>query len=135
MPRLERLARRASLLAAIGIAGAAFSTPVAGRSATRTALIAPTIGSVAAQVGVKVASARADEEFTLGVQFSGSLEDPRKLSTFGVTGFAVGARVTVARIAPDRVHIEADEMLPVEHKEFVRVLINADGQLIKPAKT
>jgi hypothetical protein len=43
--------------------------------------------------------------------------------------------VTVARIAPDRVHIEADELLPVRHTEVVRVRIDADGRLIKPAKT
>jgi hypothetical protein len=43
--------------------------------------------------------------------------------------------VTVARIAPDRVHIEADEMLPVEHTEKVRVRIDAEGRLLKPAKT
>jgi hypothetical protein len=133
MPRLERFVRRASLLAVFGFAGAAFTTPFVGP--TRPALIAPTIGSIAAQLGVRVESSRADEEFTVGVQFSGSLEEPLKLSTFGVTGFAVGARVTVARIAPDRVHIEADEMLPVEHTEKVRVRIDADGRLLKPAKT
>jgi hypothetical protein len=123
------------LLAVIGIAGAAFTSPFAGRSANGPALIAPTIGSVAAQLGVKVAAVRADEEFTLGVQFTGSLEEPLKLSAMGVTGFGIGARVTVARIAQDRVHIEADELLPVRRTEVVRVRIDADGRLIKPDKT
>jgi hypothetical protein len=90
---------------------------------------------VAAQLGVKVAAVRADEEFTLGVQFTGSLEEPLKLSAMGVTGFGIGARVTVARIAQDRVHIEADELLPVRRTEVVRVRIDADGRLIKPDKT
>jgi len=135
VPTFERFVRRASLFAAIGIAGAGFTAPFAGRSATRPATIAPTIGSIAAQVGVKVAAVRADEEFAVGVQFTGSLEEPLKLSAFGVPGFDVGARVTVARIAPDRVHIEADELLPVRHTEVVRVRIDADGRLIKPAKT
>ena len=65
----------------------------------------------------------------------GSLEEPLKLSAMGVTGFGIGARVTVARIAQDRVHIEADELLPVRRTEVVRVRIDADGRLIKPDKT
>ena len=134
MPRLQRFARRASLLAVLGFAGTTFSAPFPGRSANQPASIAPTIGSIAAQIGVKVVADRLDEEFLVGVQFTGSLEDSFKLSQFGVTGFRAGARVTAARLAPDRVHIEADEYEP-PRREFVRVRIDADGRLVKPAKT
>jgi len=134
MPRLERFARGAALLAVLGVASAAVTAPYVGRSENRPAFIVPTIGSVAAQVGVKVTADRLDEEFTVGVQFSGHLEDVFKLSTYGLSDFRVGARVTVARIAPDRVHIDADELEP-PRRQYVRVRIDADGKLIKPAKT
>jgi len=132
MPRLARFARSASLLAVLGVTGAWLPTPYSGRNANRPASLDPTIGSVAAQLGVKV-SQRADEEFSLGVQFSGSLEDTLKLATFGVKGFPVGARVTAARIAPDRVHIEADDLDP-PRRETVRVRIDANGKLLTPTK-
>ncbi len=133
MPRLERLARRASLLAVLGVVGASFPAPFAGPTANRPASIAPTIGSVAAQLGVKVMD-RTDEEFALGVQFTGALEDTLKLATFGMKGFRVGARVTAARIAQDRVHIEADDVDP-PRREWVRVRIDANGTLVPPPRT
>jgi hypothetical protein len=102
-----------------------------GWSASRAALLNPTIANVAAQLGVKIIE-RGTEEFALGVQFSGSLEDTLKLPQFGLKGFHVGSRVTVARIAQDRVHIEADELDP-PRSVYVRVRIDATGKVMAPA--
>lgn len=131
MQTFERFVRRLTLFAVLGLAIGAFMAPRAGWSASRPALN-PTIGDVAAQLGVKVIQ-RADDEFAPGVQFSGSLQDTLKLPRFGLKGFAIGSRVTVARIAQDRVHIEADELEP-PRSQFVRVRIDASGKLLEPAK-
>lgn len=93
--------------------------------------MAVTIGQIATQLGVKVPS-RAEEDFTLGTSFTGSLEDTLKFEEY-ITGMHVGARVTVARIAPDRVYIEADEIDPPQ-KKSLRVRMNPDGTLVKPPK-
>ncbi|MEK7401922.1 MAG: hypothetical protein AABZ80_06110 [Gemmatimonadota bacterium] len=129
MPKLTRFARGVSLLAVLGLASAAFTAPSMDASVS----LVPTIGSVAAQLGVKV-SGRADEEFMLGVQFTGSLQDPHKLASFGIKGYHVGARVVVACIALDRVHVEADEFDP-PRREWVRVRMDANGKLTTAPKT
>ena len=125
----EGFERRLTLFAVLAVA--TFVVTSAGWSASRAPLN-PTIGSVAAQLGVKIID-RATEEFALGVQFSGSLEDTLKLPQFGLKGFHLGSRVTVARIAQDRVHIEADELDP-PRSVYVRVRIDATGKIVAPAK-
>ena len=124
-------ARRVTLFLAV-LAVATFAATSAGWSASRAKLLNPTIGNVAAQLGVKIIE-RSTEEFALGVQFSGSLEDTLKLPQFGLKGFHLGSRVTVARIAQDRVHIEADELDP-PRSVYVRVRIDATGKIAVPAK-
>lgn len=131
MRKLEGFARRVTLFAVLGVAGAAFIAPSAGLSASRLAPLNPTIANVAAQLGVKI-NDRGTEEFAMGVQFSGSLEDTLKLPRFGLKGFHLGSRVTVARIAQDRVHIEADELDP-PRSVYVRVRIDATGKIVAPA--
>lgn len=132
MHRLEGFTRRAGLFAVLGLAGAAFMAPLAGWSANQPASLAPTIANVAAQLGVKITD-RESEEFVMGVQFTGTLTDTLKFTAFGLKGFAIGARVTVARIAQDRVHIEADELDP-PRREFVRVGIDTTGKILPPTK-
>ena len=126
----EGFARRVTLFAVLAVA--TFVATSAGWSASRAAFLNPTIGNVAAQLGVKIID-RSTDEFALGVQFSGTLEDTLKLPRFGLKGFHLGARVTVARIAQDRVHIEADELDP-PRSVYVRVHIDATGKIVAPAK-
>ena len=126
----EGFSRRVTLFAVLAVA--TFVATSTGWSASRAALLNPTIGHVAAQLGVKIID-RATEEFALGVQFSGSLADTLKLPQFGLKGFHLGSRVTVARIAQDRVHIEADELDP-PRSVYVRVRIDATGKIVAPAK-
>ena len=131
MRKAQGFARRLILFAVLGVAGAALIAPSARPRESRLPSLNPTIGTVAAQLGVKI-NDRATEEFSLGVQFSGSLEDTLKLPRFGLKGFHLGSRVTVARIAQDRVHIEADELDP-PRSVYVRVRIDATGKILPPA--
>lgn len=131
MIRLQRVVRLVSVLTVVVAAGAAFAAPFSGGRATnQPGSGVATIGSVAAQLGVKVAD-RADEEFTLGVQFTGSLEEPGKLAAFGIKGMHTGARVVAARISVDRVHVEADELDPPS-RASVRLRMDSDGNLVRP---
>lgn len=125
MIRLQRVARSVSLFAILVLAVAAFAAP--------NPVPAPvTIGRVAVQLGVKV-SDRVEDEFTLGTSFTGSLEDTLKIQSFGIKGMHPGARVTVARVAPDRVYIEADELDP-PNRSSIRIRMEPDGTLVRPPK-
>jgi len=123
MIRLRSVARL-SLLGAL-VATSAFSTP-------RTAAVSPTVGSIAAQLGVKVAIGDYDD-FDVGIQFTGSLVDPGKLSAFGLRDMKAGARVYVARIGLDRVQVEADQIDPAR-RESARIPLGADGRLTAPPR-
>lgn len=91
-----------------------------------------TIASVSRQLGVKVFG-RADEEFGLGVQFTGLLVEPDSLAAYGIPGMRAGARVVAFRIAADRVYIEADELEP-PRRASNRVAIDVNGRLVRPPK-
>ena len=127
-PSGRRLALVASL-AALVAAGptSAWSRPAPDRPD------APTHGSVAAQLGVKIASAPGDE-FAPGSSFTGTLEKPEKLEPFGIKGMLPGARVTVARVSPVAVIVEADQLEPTPARSSVRLRIDADGKLAASSK-
>ncbi len=91
-----------------------------------------TIGMVAEQLGVKVTT-DLEQEFDIGVEFTGSLQDPAKLARFGIAGMHVGARVTALRLSFDKVSIVADELDPPNRKS-VKIGISANGGLIAPSK-
>ena len=131
MIRLQRVVRSVSLLAVLVGAVAAFAAPTPGPVPPDSATMVVTIGQIAAQLGVRVPN-RAEEEFQIGVSFTGSLEDTLKFEEY-IKGMHAGARVTVARVGPDRVYIEADEIDPPQRKN-IRVRMNADGTLVKPPK-
>ena len=133
MIQLRSLGRSVSLFAVLVIAGTALSAPFPGRKAASDhgpAVV--TISSIAQQLGVKVSS-RADEEFDIGVQFSGSLVDPGKLAAFGFKGMNAGARVTAARLSQDRVHVEADEFDP-PNTVVIRLRLDPNGKLTQAPK-
>ena len=133
MNRLERSVFRMSALAGVIIVGAAFAMPAADpppANARGGAIIS--VGGIASQLGVKVPY-RNDDEFSLGVQFTGTLVDPAKLAAFGISGMHAGARVIAARIRPDIVYVEADELEPPS-RASAQLRLDTSGKLVKPAK-
>jgi len=129
--RLQQLIGRACLVATLVIAGTAFvrvQTSHAARSATLV-----TIGGIASQLGVTVAIG-ADDEFAVGVQFTGVLQAPEKLDVLGLTGMHSGARVYAARIGPDRVQVEADELNP-QKRITAKLKLDDSGKLLAAPKT
>jgi hypothetical protein len=86
-----------------------------------------TIVGVATQLGLKV-QARDGEEFALGTSFTGLLAEPQKLARFGMQ-MHDGARVTAARMAPDKIRVEADEMEPVAARASATLKVDVKGEL------
>ena len=109
------LARLAYLASVLGVLGATTSVDI-------------TIGQMATQLGVKVPTARADERFDIGVQFTSILVNPARLASFGIKGMHAGARVVAARIALDRVYVEADELEPPV-RSSTHLEMDADGHV------
>ena len=89
---------------------------------------AVTMSGVAAQLGARVV-ARDGDELPVGGSFSGTLADPAKLVALGVAGMHEGARVTVMRVAPDKLRIEVDELDPVPLTKKATLKIDATGKL------
>ena len=86
-----------------------------------------TVVGVAKQLGITVQQ-REGEEFTLGTSFTGLLAEPQKLATFGMQ-MHEGARVTAARMAPDKIRVEADEMEPVPARAAATLKVDSKGIL------
>jgi hypothetical protein len=93
----------------------------------------PSVPAVAAQLGVKPLPG-APALLDLGTSFTAMLEKPERLASFGLPSMTVGARVTVIRIAIDRVRIEADELDPVPRSTKGTVQLDDRGALIVPKK-
>ena len=90
----------------------------------------PAIGidTVASQLGVGLAGDHSGE-LTIGVSFTGVATDPARLEALGIHGAHKGARVTVIRIAEDKVLVEVDEMTPAPLRVSVRLRLGLDGTL------
>jgi hypothetical protein len=86
-----------------------------------------TIVGVAKQLGLTVQQ-RDGEEFALGTSFTGLLAEPQKLASFGIQ-MHQGARVTAARMAPDKIRVEADEMEPVAARASATLKVDIKGIL------
>lgn len=129
MTNAKRVAAMALVVTALLTLCAAFARP----SAASTLPAQPTIGSVAQQLGVK-AGERESEPFDVGVSFTGLLEKPDKLSDHGIRDMRPGARVVVARIALDRIIVEADQLEPARQAR-VRLAIDAVGRLSAAPRT
>jgi len=86
------------------------------------------IDEVAAQLGVGLAGDHSGQLF-VGVSFTGVATDPAKLEALGIHGAHRGARVTVMRIAEDKLLVEVDEMSPAPLRVSVRLKMAADGTL------
>lgn len=122
-----------ALFASILFAGAAAS-PARAQEASQQGASHPTISGVAAQLGAKAQSPGSDD-LQIGASFTAILDDPAKLAVLGIDGMHAGARVTVARVAPDRVRVEADELEPVSHSAAVNLRLGAKGELSKIPKS
>ena len=130
--RIQQLIGRAGLVGALVIAGAAFTgRPGAARKDAAASAIV-TIGDIASQLGVSIALG-ANDEFALGVQFTGVLQAPEKLDLLGIPGMHPGARVYAARIGPDRVQVEADELSPPK-RATARLRLDESGKLLAATK-
>src|SRR5262245_27554448 len=99
------------------LAALALATPSLPRSTTAQvaqqsdAVI--TVKRLTEVLGVKPATSSAPERLELGATITCSLTDPAKIAKFTLRGLHEGARVTVTRVAPDRIRVEADEMEPL----------------------
>jgi hypothetical protein len=85
--------------------------------------------AIAEQLGAKL-QPRADDELNIGASFTAMLEQPDKFTALGLKPMHAGARVTVARIAPDKVKIEADEMDPTPANSSATLKLDAKGLLV-----
>lgn len=85
------------------------------------------------QLGAKL-QPRDDDELRLGASVTATLDNPDKLASFGLKGMHAGARVIVARIAPDKVRVEADEMDPKPTGTGATLKLDAGGGLVPPGK-
>ena len=128
--RLQQLIGRVCLVGTLVIAGAAFSGGNTSHAAPSATVV--TIGSIASQLGVTVTMV-ADEEFAVGVQFTGVLQAPEKLDGLGLPGMHSGARVYAARIGPDRVQVEADELNPPK-RVGAKLKLDDGGKLLAAPK-
>lgn len=130
---MSRMVGRTLVLVASILVAGALAVP-AGAQTAQQGSIQATVSGIAAQLGVKPQGPDGDD-FHLGSSFTAVLEQPEKLAEVGITGMHTGARVTVARVAPDKVRVEADEMEPVSHSAAVSLRLGANGELSKLPKS
>lgn len=127
MTRSRRLTLSTAALALLAVATSGFT---ARRPSGDGRIV--TVGMVAGQLGVKVGFGEF-QEFALGAQFTGTLDQPEKLAAFGLTGMHKGARVYAARIAADKVQVEADELDPPK-RASAKLSMGPDGKLTAPPR-
>ncbi len=83
---------------------------------------------VADQLGVKLAPGQ-PTAFTIGSSLTGMLTDSTKLAAFGARDVHIGARVTISRVAPEKVRLEIDELDPVPRTTKLTLHIDSEGRL------
>jgi hypothetical protein len=86
---------------------------------------------VAQQLGVRLSPAQ-PEELSVGGSLTGTLSDPAKLALLGIADARAGARVTMMRVAEQRLVVEADEIEPVARTRRVTLRLHPDGRLSLP---
>lgn len=87
-----------------------------------------------AKLGAKAATTNIPSDLELGRSVTASLVSVEKIEQYGIKGMHEGARVTVTRVAPDRIRVEADELEPVSAKSVVTLRIGSDGSLAPVAE-
>ena len=91
-----------------------------------------TRSDVAEQLGAKITT-NPSEELGVGSSVTASLVDPAKLVKFGITGMHEGARVSVMRVAPDKLRVEVDELEPTPQTKKATLKIDDKGHLTPTA--
>ena len=117
----------------LGIAFALLSSPAAAAAQDSGQVRQQSRNSteaIAAQLGAKL-SPNQPEELPIGVSMTASLIDSAKVAALGAAGLHAGARVTVLRIAPDKLRVEIDEMDPVPLTKKLTLRIDAQGRLTR----
>ena len=102
-------------------------SPVA-RVETRTAIREVSSAIVVQQLGVKLSPSQPGE-LTTGASLTGSLIDPARLALLGIAEACPGARVTMMRVAEQRLVVEVDEIEPVTRTRRVTLRLLGNGQL------
>lgn len=86
------------------------------------------VDAVMERLGVK-GLPNAPRELELGQSATTVLVEPRKISSYGITGMHESARVTITCVGPNRLRVEADEMEPVSRTVTVTLQVAEDGSL------
>jgi hypothetical protein len=110
------------------LAAAQDSAPPAPPSETELAPRSVSSARVADQLGTKLANGQ-PEELAVGASATATLAEPAKLAAAGLRDAKAGARVTIMRIARDRMRIEVDEFDPVPRTRRVTLRVESDGRL------
>lgn len=123
------LSRLASLTVALCLTTITAATLHGQDTKQQSAPISVSAKALADQLGAKL-QPRFDDELNIGASFTAMLEQPDKLTALGLKPMHAGARVTVARIAPDKVRVEADEMDPAPANASATLKLDAKGMMI-----
>lgn len=85
--------------------------------------------AIAEQLGARI-QPREDDELHVGASFTAVLDKADKLSAFGLKEMHSGARVTVTRVAPDKIRVEIDEMDPAPANTAATLKLDAKGSMV-----
>ena len=83
------------------------------------------------ELGMVVEEARR-AHLMVGDAVTGTATEPALLRRLGINGMHRGARVVIARVAPDHVMVEVDELRPAPQRASVRLAIDSAGRLRLP---
>lgn len=126
---------RGVMLLSVCIAAIAASPAAAGAQSQQQGSVEISVKSTVEKLGLKP-SGNLPDEFDLGRSITVSLADPTKAAKYGIVGMHEGARVTMTRVAPDRIRVEADEMEPLPNKSTVTLKVASDGSMTRaPERT
>ena len=124
-----RLVRAVGLAVAyIGLASAPLTVVAQVGGEVRLQSRQISTAEIAAQLGAKLAPGTPDE-LPIGVSVSGFLVDAVKLVALGVAGLQPGRRVTVTRVAVDRLRVEVDQLDPVPLTKKFALRLDGQGRL------
>ena len=121
---------RGVLLLSACIAAIAASPAAARSQSQQQGSVEISIKSTIDKLGLKP-SGNLPDDLELGRSITVSLADPAKAAKYGIVGMHEGARVTVTRVAPDRIRVEADEMEPLPNKSTVTLKVAEDGSMTR----
>ena len=127
------LSVRGALVIASILAAPSGVREAAAQEPKQQGIASASVKVIAEQLGARL-QPRDDDDLGIGSSFTATLETPEKLAEFGIKGMHAGARVSVARVAPDKIRLEVDEMDPVPARGSATVKLDAKGALIPIGK-